>query len=177
MDGDAELIRRVLAGEKACFQALVERHQRGVFRFVHNLVGDLQEAEDLAQEVFLAAFRNLDRFDARRARFSTWLFVIARNRCSNWLRGNTLALKQLSDDGADPGGAPNHRRLGQELDRAFARLPLVQRTAFLLAQVEGLSHAEIAEIEGVRPGTVKSRVHRARRRLQGLLQHMREDVR
>jgi len=177
MDVDAKLIRRVVAGETTCFRALIERHQRGVFRFVLNLVGDRQEAEDLAQEVFLAAFRHLSRFDARRSRFSTWLFVIARNRCSNWLRDNAVGFESSSKECADPGPASDQRLLGQELERAFARLPLAQRTAFLLAEVEGLSHAEIAAIEGVRQGTVKSRVHRARRLLQGLLQHVREDVR
>lgn len=177
MDGDETLIRRVQAGETACFQALIERHQRGVLRFVFNLVGDRQEAEDLAQDVFLAAFRHLARFDARRSRFSTWLFVIARNRCSNWLRDNAVGIESSSKECADPGSASDRRLLQQELERAFARLPLAQRTAFLLAEVEGLGHAEIAAIEGVRPGTIKSRVHRARRRLQGLLQHLREDVR
>src|SRR5215471_564689 len=85
---DRELVTRVLAGKAEYFRLLVERHQVSVFRFATTLLGNREEAEDVAQEAFLAAFANLSRYDSSRAVFSTWLFAIARNRCINLLKRN-----------------------------------------------------------------------------------------
>ena len=83
---DRELVRRVLAGQTDDFRVLVDRHQQSVFRFASGLVGNREEAEDVTQEAFLAAFANLSGYDSSRAAFSTWLFTIARNRCINLLK-------------------------------------------------------------------------------------------
>ena len=79
------VIQQVVDGETELFRILVERYQRSLFRFVASLVIDQHQSEDITQEVFLSAYRNLRRFDVRRASFSTWLFTIARNQCINWL--------------------------------------------------------------------------------------------
>src|SRR3954463_8484972 len=79
-------MRRVLAGQTDDFRVLVDRHQQSIFRFAFGLVGNREEAQDAAQEAFLAAFANLSAYDSSRAAFSTWLFTIARNRCLNWLK-------------------------------------------------------------------------------------------
>jgi RNA polymerase sigma-70 factor, ECF subfamily len=169
---DRELVARVLAGRTDDFRVLVERHQASVFRFALALLGNRQEAEDIAQEAFLAAFANLSRYDASRAGFSTWLLAIARNRCINLLKRNRpLALSEpdsvIDIASADPIAS---QELSEQLDRAMAALPVEQRSAFILAEIEQLPYAEIAEIEQAPLGTVKSRINRAKERLQSLLE-------
>jgi RNA polymerase sigma-70 factor, ECF subfamily len=168
---DRELVKRVLAGQTDDFRALVERHQQPIFRFAAGLLGNREEAEDVTQEVFLAAFANLSGYDSSRAAFSTWLFTIARNRCINLLkRTRPIALNELdSIAGAASANPIVSQELSQQLDRALAALPVEQRSAFVLAEIEELPYAEIARIERTSLGTVKSRIHRAKQRLQSLL--------
>jgi RNA polymerase sigma-70 factor, ECF subfamily len=169
---DQELVRRVLAGRTDDFRALVDRHQQPIFRFALGLLGNREEAEDATQEAFLAAFANLSGYDSSRAAFSTWLFTIARNRCINLLkRTQPIALIELDSIGDIGSADPTVRQeLSQQLDRALTSLPVEQRSAFVLAEIEELSYAEIARIERTSLGTVKSRIHRAKQRLQSLLE-------
>jgi RNA polymerase sigma-70 factor, ECF subfamily len=165
-------VRRVLAGRTDDFRVLVDRHQQSIFRFAFGLVGNREEAEDITQESFLAAFANLSGYDSGHAVFSTWLFTIARNRCINVLkRRRPIALdetRSIADaTSADP---VVNRELSEQLDRALAALPVEQRSAFVLAEIEELPYAEIARIERASLGTVKSRIHRAKQRLQSLLE-------
>ena len=169
---DRELVRRVLAGQTDDFRTLVDRHQQPIFRFASGLLGNREEAEDVTQEAFLAAFANLSGYESSRATFSTWLFTIARNRCINLLkRTQPIALNELDSIGDVGATDPIVRQeLSQQLDRALAALPVEQRSAFVLAEIEELPYAEIARIERTSLGTVKSRVHRAKQRLQSLLE-------
>ena len=181
MDGDRTLIERTLAdiksGNVEAFRGLVERHQRLVFGFIRNMVRNTSDAEDLVQEVFLAAFRKLNSFDPERSQFSTWLLTIARNRCLNHLqRASVIAARsstQLEFDVESSMAHPVDVVLSNEtfsrLDMALERLPVEQRTAFVLAEIQELSHQEIAIIEQVELGTIKSRVSRAKQRLRELL--------
>jgi len=169
---DRELVRRVLDGQTDEFRLLVDRHQQPIFRFVSGLLGNREEALDATQEVFLAAFKNMPRYDSARAAFSTWLYTIARNRCINILKKHRPAQSDELDlivvaSSADPIVS---RELSQQLDRALAELPIKQRSAFMLAEIEELPYAEIARIEKTSLGTVKSRIHRAKQRLQSLLE-------
>ncbi len=169
---DRELVKRVLAGQTDSFRLLVERHQQSVFRFASKLLGNREEAQDVTQESFLAAFANLSRFDCSRAAFSTWLLTIARNRCINLLKkSRPVALNNPESLKADLSADPLVREeLSQQLDHALAALSVQQRSAFVLAEIEALPYAEIARIEQITLGTVKSRVHRAKQRLQSLLE-------
>jgi RNA polymerase sigma-70 factor, ECF subfamily len=169
---DRELVRRVLAGQTDDFRALVNRHQQPIFRFALGLLGNREEAEDVTQEVFLAAFTNLSGYDSSRAAFSTWLFTVARNRCINLLkRTRPIVLIELDSIGDIGLTDPIVRQeLSQQLDRALTSLPVEQRSAFVLAEIEELPYAEIARIERTSLGTVKSRIHRAKQRLQSLLE-------
>lgn len=126
----------------------------------------------MTQEAFLAAFANLSGYDPSRAAFSTWLFTIARNRCLNLLKkSRPIALSEPDSIGdATPADPIARLELSQQLDRALAALPVDQRSAFVLAEIEELPYAEIARIERTSLGTVKSRVHRAKQRLQSLLE-------
>jgi RNA polymerase sigma-70 factor (ECF subfamily) len=169
---DREIVRRVLAGQTDDFRALVDRHQQSIYRFASALLGNREEAQDVVQEAFLAAFANLSGYDSSRAAFSTWLFTIARNRSINLLKQNRpIAVNELESiadtKSADPIAS---RELSQQLDRALAALPVEQRSAFVLAEIEDLPYAEIARIERTSLGTVKSRIHRAKQRLQSLLE-------
>ncbi len=169
---DRELVRRVFAGQTDDFRTLVDRHQQSVFRFASGLLGNREEAQDVTQEAFLAAFLNLSGYDASRAAFSTWLFTIARNRCLNLLKQRRpIAIhKPDSIGGVSPADPMISQELSQQLDRALAALPVEQRSAFVLAEIEELPYAEIARIERTSLGTVKSRIHRAKQRLQSLLE-------
>jgi RNA polymerase sigma-70 factor, ECF subfamily len=169
---DRELVSRVLAGRTDDFRVLVERHQVSVFRFASALLGNREEAEDATQEAFLAAFANLSGYDLSRAVFSTWLFAIARNRCINLLkRKRPIALNEpdsvIDVTSADPIVS---QEVSHQLDHALAALPVEQRSAFTLAEIEQLPYAEIAQIERTSLGTVKSRINRAKQRLQSLLE-------
>ncbi|MEM8678864.1 MAG: RNA polymerase sigma factor [Planctomycetota bacterium] len=174
-DDDAKLVRQWLAGDMADYEAVVARFQAPIFRFAYNLLGDREEAEDVAQEVFVAAYRHREQFDPRRARFSTWLFTIARHRCINSLKKKKLDTVAFDEFTADrPPGLRVEERTAfwESLDRALAALPWEQRTVFVLAEIEQLAYAEIAEIEKTSLGTIKSRLHRAKRALRAALEPM-----
>jgi RNA polymerase sigma-70 factor (ECF subfamily) len=169
---DRELVSRVLAGQTDDFRVLVNRHQQSIFRFASGLLPNREDAHDVTQDVFLAAFANLSSYRSACADFSTWLFTIARNRCINLLkRSRPLALDNpsLVEDVTSVDTLAS-QELWQQLDRALAALPVEQRSAFLLAEVEELPYAEIAQIERTSLGTVKSRIHRAKQRLRSLLE-------
>ena len=172
MIDERQIIREVLAGRRERFREIVQRYQRPLLALVKNLVGDAHEAEDIAQEAFVAAYLNLARFDATRARLSTWLFVIARNRAVNHLqRRRPQPAGQSIQNAAAPGGddAAEQGELFRQLDAALERLPLAQRTAFVLAEIHGLAYEEVARIEQVKLGTVKSRISRAKEKLRAAL--------
>lgn len=173
MSDDGEAIERVLAGDLASFRTLVERYQGPLFGLLRNLLPDPADCEDVAQETFLAAYRNLASYRPAAARFSTWLFTIARNKALNLLqKRRPVVLAELPErvDAQTPLGVLSEAESLRQLDAVLAALPFEQKTAFVLAEIQDLSYEEIARIEGVAVGTVKSRVGRAREKLRSLLQ-------
>ena len=176
MPDDPTLIQRILNGEPELFRELVERHQGALHALVRNLADNPSDQEEIAQDAFVAAFENLRRFDARLGTFGAWLLTIARNRCFNLRkRRRPRGVANVPETGtraADEEAVD--RELWAQLDQALACLPWPQRTAFVLAEILELPHAEVARIEQVEVGTVKSRVSRARRRLRTLLQTLGE---
>lgn len=172
MNDDLAAIRRVLAGDVEHFAVLVRRYQASLCGFVRNLLPRSADWEDVAQDVFLTAYANLASFDSRRAAFRTWLFTIARNRCRNALKRRRPELPGVVPEGTDvhtPETDARQREFFAELDAALEALPFEQRTAFVLAEIQGLSLEEIGRIEGVGVGTVKSRLARARQKLRAAL--------
>ncbi|HEY4259370.1 MAG TPA: sigma-70 family RNA polymerase sigma factor [Schlesneria sp.] len=173
MYDDHTIIEQILAGETGRFRLLVQTYQPLVFQFARNMLRTIEDAEDLTQEVFVAAFQNLGKFDSTRAKFSTWLLTITRNRCLNQLaryRASPPAAVVSVDRGLSPDAAAVANEVWQHLSDALETLPIEQRIAFVLAEIQELSHAEIAMIEQIEVGTVKSRVSRARDKLRQAMQ-------
>lgn len=167
-----EIIAQVQAGQTDAFERLVRYYQGPLFRVVGNLVGRPHQVEDLVQDVFLSAFASIGRFDPGRGTFRAWLFTIARNRA---LSARSKKREMLLDE---PPVIHDHRTAMDDvvtkeafelLDRALQKLKFQDRVIFVLAEVEGLSYAEIARVENLRLGTVKSRLARIRARLRSEL--------
>lgn len=181
-DPDRALVAAAAAGDRGAFEALVVRHQTRIVNYATAIVKDPAEAEDVAQETFIRAYRSLARFRGDSS-FKTWLYTIATNAARTGLgrRGRRSRVEDGSlDDEAGPlaaadvpaGGADAETALvrREAIDRALAALPPDLRAAVVLRDVEGLDYKEIAAATGAPIGTVESRIFRARRRLRPLLQ-------
>jgi RNA polymerase sigma-70 factor, ECF subfamily len=171
MNDDLPTIQRVLAGDVDAFRLLVERYQGILFSLVGNLVPDPNDRDDIAQETFLAAYVHLGSYDARKGKFSTWLLTIARNKCIDGLKRQRPVTMEALPPRVDPRSPADgliEAELFARLDRALAALPLEQKSAFVMSEMQGLSYEEICQIEGAPPGTVKSRISRAKEKLRSL---------
>jgi len=176
---DPELVRQTLAGSQEAFRELVVRFERPVFGLVVRMVGDPDVAEDLAQDVFIKAYRALRSYDPSR-KFASWLFKIAHNATIDHLRRaapDAVPLEGDDDEGGDllatladgaaesPAAAAERRDLARALDRAIGALRADYREAVVLRYVEGLSYEEIAEALAQPLGTIKTNLHRARKQM------------
>jgi RNA polymerase sigma-70 factor, ECF subfamily len=180
---ERELIRKARAGNPDAFAELVAGHADRVYGALRRFGLDPGEADEVAQEVFLRAWRGLARFEER-ARFSTWLYRIAFNEAQRRLaRRAPPAVAVEPDDGRTdpvlslpeaPHLAPEAQALGREFERAVVaaldQLPVRLRAAVVLRDIEGLSTEEAAEVVGVGQAAFKSRLHRGRMQLRGLLE-------
>ena len=168
MNHEEQMIQDVLNGNAESFRWIIERYQRPVHRMVFNLTHDSHIAEDITQEVFLAVFQKLSTFDPMRCKFSTWIFTIARNKSINHLRKkkNELEMRDDVSFDAEPSEDLCQKEFARQMDRALSSLPGKQKNAFVLAQFEKLPYDQIAQIECVSIGTVRSRIHRAKRKLR-----------
>jgi RNA polymerase sigma-70 factor (ECF subfamily) len=179
MTEELDVIRQILDGDTESFRQLVDRYAGPVLRLIRNITGDSHTCEDIAQEVFLAAYTKLGTFDPDRSQFATWLFTIARNKSVNAAkRKKPLYLAEVPEQTEER--SPQEAAAGDELlaalDAALLALAVNQRTAFVLAEFEKLPYETIAQIEGVRVGTVKSRVNRARNKLKDSLSRFEVDA-
>ncbi|HMJ59137.1 MAG TPA: RNA polymerase sigma factor [Gemmatimonadales bacterium] len=170
---EADLVAQTLAGERAAFGVLVERYAPQARRVARAVLGDPDEADDAAQDGFLSALVKLGQYDARRP-FGPWLMRIVANAATDRRRRRQVRRVEPLDPGL-VGGGPRpdadavRNELGERLRAALAELPPRRRTAVVLFDVEGYSHAEIAGMLGIPEGTVRSEVFHARRRLRALL--------
>lgn len=187
---ERRLIRRLRDRDERAFRELVETYGDRVFNLTYRMLGNREEAEDLAQEVFITVFKSIDSFRGD-AKLSTWLYRIAANHCKNRIkylarrhdRSQAEFDERIAQDGAAgaavPVAAPRPDRQleGVELEalvqKAIAELDEEHRILVVLRDVEDLSYEEIAAIAEVPEGTVKSRLHRARLALRKKIQkHM-----
>lgn len=174
----ADRVARARAGDHEAFRELVERHSRAVFRVAYRITGRTEDAEDVVQETFLRAYRQLDRFESR-ANFGTWLHRIAANCAVDLLRARpgremteeNQTLERLSD-GQTAGAFPSPERalLGRQISdhvrQALGKLTAVERAAFTLRHFEGQSIEEIGRALGLRTNATKHSIFRAVRKMR-----------
>jgi RNA polymerase sigma-70 factor (ECF subfamily) len=173
----ALLVLRAQSGDEAAFAALMQQYGDGLLRYLRGLVGD--DAEDVWQETWLAVYRNLSGL-AEPAAFPVWLLRSARHRALNWLRRHRRERELLVDVPLDAVSAtPDTGEALSEafdgidaarLDAAMREMPPPQREALILRFRDDLSYAQIAQITAVPVGTVRARLHYAKKRLAQLLQ-------
>jgi len=180
------LVERARTGDRRAFDDLARLHKDRIFNYLLRMVGDRSEAEDLAQEAFLRAFRALHRFRGGAA-FPTWLYRIASNLAVDALRrrrreaARSVSLeepigtdegdvsRELPDPLPDPPQRAEQAELQAEVQRAIAALSPKLREAVVMFDIQGLTYEEIAEVTGVPLGTVKSRLFNARSQLRDRL--------
>ena len=184
VDPDRTLVVEAAAGDLDAFDTLVRRYQTRLVNYALAIVRDTGEAEDVAQETFIRAYRSLGRFRGESS-FKTWLYTIATNTARTALerrrRRERVGGQSLDDDAqtfcadAVPSGLPDAETTlvaRDTIDRALATLSDHLRVAVVLRDVEGLDYKEIAKVTGVPIGTVESRIFRARHRLRTLLRSL-----
>lgn len=177
---DEDLIAQVQQGQRRAFDELVVRYKGRLFSFILRMVHDPTEAEELTQDTLIRAYVHADKY-REIARFSTWIFTIATNLVRNRIRQKRrepawLILNPAPEDdempvdppdpGPDPTQALEGRELGRLISLATSRIPEKYRVPFLLREVEQLSYEEIQQVTGLKLGTVRSRINRARARFR-----------
>jgi RNA polymerase sigma-70 factor (ECF subfamily) len=170
---DAELVARCRAGDFGAFEALYRQHAARIYTVACRISGSPQDGEDLLQEIFLLAHRKLGSFKGDAA-LGTWLYRLAINHCLDFVRGRQAKKMRLTANLEDGPGlepvAPRESPIARiDLERAVARLPDGCREAFVLHDVEGFDHREIARMLGIAEGTSKSQVFKARMKLRAML--------
>jgi RNA polymerase sigma-70 factor (ECF subfamily) len=169
-EAERELMQRLIAGDEDALRALYGRFGSPVYTLGLRMLGSFQEAEELTQDVFVAAWRKGSRFDASRGRLSTWLMAIGHNLAIDRLRHRTGASRPslvLVDEMPDPPVSHEDELLDREMARrALAALSVQDRELLSLAYFRAMTAREIAEAQGIPLGTVKTRVRAALMRLR-----------
>jgi RNA polymerase sigma-70 factor, ECF subfamily len=187
---DAAVVAQVLAGDRDAFRVLVERHSRSIFRVVYRMTGNQQDAEEIVQETFLRAYKNLERFESR-SNFGTWLYRIAVNRALDLLSSRKAQTQmqmkdacQISDD-PDPekshqiqlpaaGPGPDRLLISSEIKKKVAQalslLTPAERVAFTMRHMEGRSIEEISLALNLKASAAKNSVFRAVQKLRQQLE-------
>ena len=181
---DRELVKAFQTGDRTAFDALVLKHKDKLFNLCYWFLGDRQEANDSAQDTFIKVYRSLKKFRFESA-FSTWLYRIAANTCKNRLRSSEYRHKkkmvwldnpgkiengqyaaEIHDETPSPMVELEKKERMMLIQKAIASLPADQSTVVVLRDIEGLSYEEVSNITGLKFGTVKSRLSRARQQLK-----------
>ncbi len=180
---DLELARRAAAGDAAAFEEIYRRHFRRVYALCLRMLGNPAEAEDLTQEVFLNLYNKIGTFRGESA-FSTWLHRLTVNQVLMHLRRKSTRSEQTTEEGEtpvqivqgteDPSRMPIIDRIA--LEKAIAQLPPGYRTVFVLHDIEGYDHDEIARMMGTSSGTSKSQLHKARLKLRNLIRQQAQEA-
>jgi RNA polymerase sigma-70 factor (ECF subfamily) len=179
---DAELVARVREGDRNAFRKLVERHRERIYRVALGMLRNPDDAMDAVQEVFIRVHGRLTDFKGESA-FGTWLVRVTVNYCIDRQRRQKTWDARFVVDNEWEGvseESPEHQlvnaQIGEALQRALAELGEEHRTAIMLREVNGLAYEEIAEVMGCPKGTVMSRLHHARKKLQVALRPVLEEA-
>ena len=176
---DLELVSLAQAGCLDSFEELVRRYRNDVFRLAYHYVRDREEAWDLSQEVFIKVYRSLGRFRGE-ANFKTWVLRISANQCKDYFKRRRLKTVAFDEhigvetpcNVIEPGRAALAGEIGDAIQAALGKLSHKHRTAFVLREFEGLSYEEMSQVMQCSVGTVMSRLHHARKKLQQALIRM-----
>ncbi len=166
MDEDYLLVEQFQKGNRTMFDTLYEKYQKPIFLFIYRIVSNKEASEDILQEVFLKAFRNLRTM--KNKSFRSWLYTIAHHTAIDHIRKHNISLQELDENIHDPTHEGNpekkllHKAQQQKIQKVLLRLPSTQRIAILLRDSEGLSYGEIAQILNASESAVKSLLFRAR---------------
>ena len=185
MKDDEDLIVAYLNGEESAFASLVQRHLKPVYSFVFRFIGNEKEAEDIVQETFIKAWKNLKNYSKQQSQFKTWLMRIARNTAIDYLRKKKHIpfsvlegedetdwfAENVADDAAFPEEIVAHTNDIEDMNRAILTLSPLHREVLLLHYENGFSFEEAATISGISVNTLKSRHRRALAALRELLVH------
>ena len=184
---DEQLMLRVQEGNSASFDLLVERYRVRLFNYLFRLVGNRDDAEEIAQEAFVKAYIHAEKYKTI-AKFSTWLYTIATNLVRNrmrslsrkpkifslWSKGRYDGEEEKPLDILDPQRSPedkmNDSELSEIINQAIEKIPEKYRTSFVLREINQLSYEEIAAVTGLKLGTVRSRINRARNFFRQILE-------
>ncbi len=177
---DLDLVQRHRYGDTEALAEVYQRYGTMVLNLAYRMCGDQDLAADLTQEIFLRVHRNLDRFRGRSS-LKTWVYQVALNHCRSRLsrrRWKPVPLPEESERGGpqlvDQRRDPEQQALSRDrqrvLERALLQLPAVFREAVVLCDLQGMSYEEIADVLGIRIGTVRSRIARGRLKLRALLE-------
>jgi len=180
---DEELVARSRSGDMDSFNQLILRWERPIYALAYRVIGQEEDARDVAQETFLRAFRALPGFKGQ-AKFSSWIYRIALNLCRDWIRRKKRTpVSQVPEDvdlselAAEQGPVESveelvaRRELSEVVEEAMALLPEEQRTAVILKEYHGMTFQEIADLQGCPLSTVKTRLYQG---LSVLRKHLRE---
>jgi len=181
---DREKVKAAQSGDREAFDFLVEKYKDIVYAVAYRFAHDPDLALDLAQDSFIRAYRGIRSFKGRSS-FSTWLYRVAMNTCIDYTRRRSRSVDSQTvpeevaefadSEPLEPGGdlAPDDRalsgELGEKIQEAIDALPEYHKSVFVLYEIEGMSYKEIAEVVGCSIGTVMSRLHYARKKLQRML--------
>ena len=171
---DAACVRRLQRGDTDAFEILVRRHEKAIFNLVYRMLGNYDDAAETAQEVFLSAYRAIGQFRGE-SNFSTWLYRIALNHATTRRKSTSLRQKRLVPiDGSDmvddaqlgPAETLEKKELRERVQRALNELEPEDATVILLRDLQDIPYEDVARVLKIPVGTVKSRLHRARRALK-----------
>jgi RNA polymerase sigma-70 factor (ECF subfamily) len=174
---DSEVVRRIQSGDDNAFDELMRRYKGPVVNFAYRMLSNAEDADDIAQEVFVRVYQNLDTYRPE-TKFSTWLFALTRNAAIDRLRWrgrhpaeSIESAPELATSSTSAHDAET-REVGEQISAAVAKLPEDQRTALVLAEYHDLSYAEIAGVMHCSEKSVESRLYRAKQTLRNSLQHL-----
>ena len=174
---DTAVVRKCLGGHHEAYGLLVDRYSARIINLAFAMISDRHEAEDVAQEAFVRAFRGLGRFE-RRAKFSSWLYQIALNLCKDRLKARSRHARSADEEQlATLGGDPREQaprvvlegELSEKMREAIHQLPYLYRESFVLRHLHGMDYEEVAAITHVAADTVRVRAYRAREMLREAL--------
>lgn len=179
LDDDFSLVKRFIDGDESVFAVLVQRHKEKVRNIIYLTMNNSNSVDDIAQDVFLTVYRNLNNFRFE-SQFTTWLYRVTVNKCKDHMRKikirNIFTPINEAESKTDESITPENTDISGIVQKAIRRLPEKLRIPLMLKDIEGMSYQEIAETVQCEIGTVKSRIFRAREGLKNLLKPYEEEL-